>query len=76
MMTWDASRTVVDIGLVTRKFLRIVGAALALFTSFGIVLVALPLYLRDELARDAGDVGVTFGVASVGAIVVVLWPVG
>jgi predicted MFS family arabinose efflux permease len=53
-----------------RQLSLIVGSVLAVFISFGIVLVAVPLYVRYGLGRDAGDVGITFGIASVGAVVV------
>jgi predicted MFS family arabinose efflux permease len=38
------------------------------FASFGVLVVALPLYIRDELGRSDFGVGIAVGAASIGAI--------
>ena len=55
--------------VVTRDFAIVVGATLAVFMSFGAVVLALPLYVRDELGASDFAVGVAVGAASIGAIV-------
>lgn len=52
----------------TRPFLLVLAAAAAVFASFGILVVALPLYIRDELGRSDFGVGSAVGAASIGAI--------
>jgi predicted MFS family arabinose efflux permease len=54
--------------VVTRPFLLVVVAAGAVFASFGVLVVALPLYIRDELGRSDFGVGTAVGAASIGAI--------
>lgn len=44
-------------------------ATTAVFASFGILVVALPLYIRDELGRSDLGVGIAIGAASIGAII-------
>jgi MFS family permease len=48
--------------------LLVLAAAAAVFASFGILVVALPLYIRDELGRSDFGVGSAVGAASIGAI--------
>jgi predicted MFS family arabinose efflux permease len=55
--------------VVTREFAVLVGATFAVFASFGVVVLAVPLYVRDELGASDFDVGVAIGAASIGAIV-------
>ena len=55
--------------LATREFAVVVAAAFAVFASFGAVVLALPLYVRDELGGSDLAVGVAIGIASIGAIV-------
>ena len=54
--------------VVTRPFLLVVVSAGAVFASFGVLVVALPLYIRDELGRSDLGVGTAVGAASIGAI--------
>jgi MFS family permease len=54
--------------LVTKRFVVLVVATFAVFASFGILVLALPLYVRDELAGSDLAVGVAVGAASIGAI--------
>jgi MFS family permease len=61
----DAARSRV----LTREFLFVVGATTAVFASFGVLVVALPLYIRDELGRSDLGVGIAIGAASIGAII-------
>jgi predicted MFS family arabinose efflux permease len=55
--------------LVTNAFAVLVGATFAVFASFGILVLALPLYVRDELAGSDLAVGIAVGAASIGAII-------
>ena len=53
----------------TRDFAVVVAATFAVFATFGAVVLALPLYVRDELGGSDLGVGLAIGVASIGAIV-------
>jgi predicted MFS family arabinose efflux permease len=55
--------------VVTPQFLLVVGATLAVFASFGMLLLALPLYARDVLGASDLGVGLAIGSASLGSIV-------
>jgi predicted MFS family arabinose efflux permease len=55
--------------VLTREFLLVVAASTAVFASFGILVIALPLYIRDELGRSDLGVGIAVGAASIGAII-------
>jgi predicted MFS family arabinose efflux permease len=55
--------------VLTREFLLVVAASTAVFASFGVLVVALPLYIRDELGRSDLGVGIAIGAASIGAII-------
>jgi MFS family permease len=55
--------------VLTRDSAVLIAATFALFTSLGAVVLALPLYVRDELDSSDLGVGVAIGVASIGAIV-------
>jgi MFS family permease len=50
--------------LLTRAFVRIWLATLGAFTTFGMVVLALPLYTKDELDRGSIGVGVAMGAGS------------
>jgi MFS family permease len=50
--------------LLTRAFVRIWLATLGAFTTFGMVVLALPLYTKDELNRGSIGVGVAMGAGS------------
>jgi predicted MFS family arabinose efflux permease len=54
--------------VLNRPFLLVLAASFAVFASFGILVVALPLYIRDELGRSDLGVGIAVGTAAVGAI--------
>jgi len=54
--------------VVTRQFVVLITASFAVFTSFGVYLLALPLYVRDGLGASDAAVGIAFGVGSVGAV--------
>jgi MFS family permease len=54
--------------VVTRQFVVLITASFAVFTSFGVYLLALPLYVRDGLGASDAAVGVAFGIGSVGAV--------
>jgi MFS family permease len=56
--------------VLTREFSLVCVATFAVFATFGIVVLAVPLYVRDELARSDLAVGTAMGAASIGAIVV------
>src|SRR5918998_1670880 len=60
-----ASRTRV----LTGEFFLVCTATFAAFFAFGIIVLALPLYVRDELGRSDVGVGFAIGAASIGAIV-------
>jgi predicted MFS family arabinose efflux permease len=55
--------------LVTPEFALLVGANSAVFASFGMLLLTLPLYARDVLGASDLAVGLAIGGASFGAIV-------
>jgi MFS family permease len=55
--------------VLTREFVLVVTATTAVFASFGVLVVALPLYIRDELGRSDLGVGIAIGAASIGAII-------
>jgi predicted MFS family arabinose efflux permease len=55
--------------IATPAFAVLVAATAAVFTSFGAVVLALPLYVRDELGGSDLAVGSAIGAASIGAIV-------
>jgi predicted MFS family arabinose efflux permease len=61
--------TVAQTRVLTREFLVVVAASTAVFASFGVLVVALPLYIRDELGRSDLGVGIAIGAASIGAII-------
>jgi len=50
--------------LLTRAFVRIWLATLGAFTTFGMVVLTLPLYTKDELSRGSIGVGVAIGAGS------------
>jgi MFS family permease len=54
--------------ILTGPFLRIWIADFAAFASFGVVLLALPLYAKDELGTGSVGVGFAMGAASVTAV--------
>jgi MFS family permease len=54
--------------LLTGAFLRVWVANLGAFTSFGVLLLVLPLYARDELAASDIGVGVAVGAGSISAL--------
>jgi MFS family permease len=54
--------------LLTPVFVRVWLATLGAFASFGVILLALPLYVSDELEYGSIGVGVAMGSASVTAI--------
>ena len=56
--------------VLTGDFLFVCAATFAGFFAFGIVVLAVPLYVRDELGRSDLGVGFAVGAASIGAIVV------
>lgn len=55
--------------LVTPDFARIWLATFGAFLTFGMVVLALPLYVKDELGYSSIGVGVAMGAASITAIV-------
>ena len=55
--------------LFTPVFARVWLATLGAFASFGVVLLALPLYVKDELDYGSLGVGIAMGSASVTAVV-------
>ena len=55
--------------VVTRDFALVFAATFGAFATFGAIILALPLYVRDELGASDLGVGVAIGVASIGAIV-------
>lgn len=56
--------------VVTPAFLAVVAATFAVFATFGVVILALPLYVRDSLEASDLGVGIAMGAASIGAILV------
>lgn len=55
--------------LYTPEFALLIGANATVFASFGMLLLALPLYARDVLGASDFAVGLAIGAASFGAIV-------
>lgn len=55
--------------LLTATFVRIWLATLGAFASFGMVVLALPLYSKDVLGRGSAGVGIAMGAASLTAII-------
>ena len=55
--------------LLTAAFVRVWLATLGSFASFGMVVLALPLYTKDELGRGSVGIGVAMGAASLTSIV-------
>jgi MFS family permease len=55
--------------LLTPDFVRVWVATLGSFASFGMVVLALPLYTKDELGRGSAGIGVAFGAASLTSII-------
>jgi predicted MFS family arabinose efflux permease len=55
--------------VLTGEFFLVCTAAFATFFAFGIIVLALPLYVRDDLGRSDVGVGFAVGAASIGAIV-------
>lgn len=55
--------------LLTAAFVRVWLATLGAFASFGMVVLALPLYTKDELGRGSVGIGVAMGAASLTSIV-------
>jgi len=58
-----------ETSLLTRPFVLAMAATTAAFATFGVLILALPLYVRDELGRSDLAVGLAVGAASIGAIV-------
>jgi MFS family permease len=58
----------VDSRLLSRDFVRVWVATLGAFASFGMVVLALPLYAKDELGRGSAGIGIAMGAASVTSI--------
>ena len=54
--------------LLTGPVLRVWIANLGAFTSFGALLLVLPLYARDELAASDIGVGIAVGAGSISAL--------
>jgi MFS family permease len=54
--------------VVTPPFVAVVVATFAVFATFGFLIFALPLYVRDALAGSDLAVGLAMGVGSIGAI--------
>ncbi len=59
----------VDSRLLSRDFVRVWVATLGAFASFGMVVLALPLYAKDELGRGSAGIGIAMGAASLTSIV-------
>jgi MFS family permease len=55
--------------LLTADFVRVWLATLGAFASFGMVVLTLPLYAKDELARGSVGIGIAMGAASLTSIV-------
>ena len=58
-----------DARLVTPAFVRLWLATLGAFATFGMIILALPLYVKDELGYGSVGVGVAMGAASVSSVV-------
>jgi MFS family permease len=56
--------------LLTSAFGLVLAATTGVFATFGVLVLALPLYVRDELGRSDLAVGIAVGAASIGAILV------
>ena len=52
------------------SFVLVVGTTAGVFATFGVLVLALPLYVRDELGRSDLAVGLAMGAAAIGAILV------
>src|SRR5262245_44067837 len=61
--------SVTDVRLVTPAFVRLWLATLGAFATFGMLVLALPLYVKDELDYGSVGVGVAVGAASVTSVV-------
>ena len=55
--------------LLTADFVRVWLATLGAFASFGVMVLALPLYAKDELGRGSVGIGIAVGAASVTSII-------
>jgi MFS family permease len=55
--------------LFTSAFVRVWLATFGAFASFGVILLALPLYVKDELDRGSVGVGLAVGAASITAVI-------
>jgi MFS family permease len=55
--------------LVTPAFVRLWLATLGAFATFGVLVLALPLYVKDELGYGSGGVGVAVGAASLTSVI-------
>jgi len=55
--------------LLTAAFVRVWLATFGAFASFGMVVLALPLYTKDELGRGSAGIGVAMGAASLTSII-------
>src|SRR5262245_51543296 len=60
---------VTDVRLVTPAFVRLWLATLGAFTTFGMAVLALPLYVKDELHYGSVGVGVAMGAASATSVI-------
>jgi MFS family permease len=60
---------VTDARLVTPAFIRLWLATLGAFATFGMIVLALPLYVKDELHYGSVGVGLAMGAASVSSVV-------
>jgi MFS family permease len=58
----------VESRLLSPAFVRVWVATLGAFASFGMVVLALPLYAKDELGRGSAGIGIAMGAASVTSI--------
>jgi len=59
----------VDSRLLTSAFVRVWLATLGAFASFGMIVLALPLYTKDELGRGSVGIGVAAGAASLTSMI-------
>lgn len=62
-------QVVTDVRLVTPAFVRLWLATLGAFATFGMLVLALPLYVKDELGAGSVGVGVAVGAASATSVV-------
>jgi MFS family permease len=58
-----------DVRLVTPAFVRLWLATLGAFATFGMLVLALPLYVKDELGYGSVGVGVAVGAASATSVI-------